>query len=406
MSEKKGFIVRALEFHAKRMWQWSSVKRAIEIMKDLNLNTLIFHQNDIINHLVLPEAVYPLEGKTLVSSRKFFLGVRLCNIMNNRAYMQRVLRETRKAGINFFLQVKEIYPTSDIFEMYPEVLKPDGSICVTDPFWFYYLREKIQELLEVLPDIAGIIVSPGTDETPISILHNKCTCRRCRLTAPQEWLKKMIETMYKPLAEKGKTLVVRDFAKTPEDHRLLMNVLRECPRDIVVALKFVSQDYFHTFPDNPYIGSFRENPQWVEFDVWGQFYGLGLFPCSIVEDMQKRMRYCYEKNVKGIMMRTDWECITESSIFTSFNLLNLIGGAYLAQNIETDLDEIYKKWLEYGLFSPLHSESEVKEPIKPKSPKAYVNLRDFMRASWSVMEKNSLCERSSPYDVWWVSTNT
>jgi len=197
----------------------------------------------------------------------------------------------------------------------------------------------------------------------------------------------LIKTIYKPLFEKGKTLVVRDFVKSPTDHNILMDALMESPKDIVISLKFAPQDYFHTFPNNPRIGDVGEHPQWVEFDAWGQFYGLGFFPCSVVEDMQKRMQYCYEKGVTGIVLRTDLEYVAESSTFNSFNLLNVIGGACLAQDIDMNLDRIYERWLEYGLFSPLHDESEMREPIRPSSPKALKNLKDFMRASWRVMEK-------------------
>jgi len=387
MSDKKGFKFRGLEFHNRRMWQWGSVKRAIDLMKALKLNGLIFHQNDILNHLVFPSEFYP-PVTSQAKSRLFFNGVRsLSLILNNRLYIQRVIREAKKAGIEFYLEVKEIcYPT-DLLVWYPELLKPNGTICATNPFWWGYLDAKVRELLEVLPDLAGLIVSPATDETQVSIHHNICQCRRCQNTTPQEWYRMLIKTIYKPLFEKGKTLVVRDFVKSPTDHNILMDALMESPKDIVISLKFAPQDYFHTFPNNPRIGDVGEHPQWVEFDAWGQFYGLGFFPCSVVEDMQKRMQYCYEKGVTGIVLRTDLEYVAESSTFNSFNLLNVIGGACLAQDIDMNLDRIYERWLEYGLFSPLHDESEMREPIRPSSPKALKNLKDFMRASWRVMEK-------------------
>ncbi|MCS7119601.1 MAG: hypothetical protein RMJ07_02620 [Nitrososphaerota archaeon] len=81
-----------------------------------------------------------------------------------------------------------------------------------------------------------------------------------------------------------------------------------------------------------------------------------------------------------------------------FHVFNLFGGAYLAQDVDADLDEIYEKWLEYGLLSPLRSESEMNKPIKPSSPKAVINLKDFMRASWSVMEK-TVYIRGAPFSI-------
>ncbi|MBC7091973.1 MAG: hypothetical protein H5T50_08740 [Nitrososphaeria archaeon] len=395
MSNNKGFAFRGLEFHNRRMWQWGSVKRALDFMKVFKLNGLIFHQNDILNYLVFPSELYP-PIISQAKSRFFFNGVRsLSLILNNRLYIQRVIREAKKVGVNFYLEVKEICYPADFLTWYPEVLKPNGAICTTNPLWWSYLDAKVRELLEVLPDLAGLIISPATDETQVSIHHNTCQCRRCQNTTPQEWYRRLIETIYKPLHAKGKTLVIRDFVKSPSDHSILMDALMESPKDIVISLKFAPQDYFHTFPNNPRIGEVGNHPQWVEFDCWGQFYGLGFFPCSVVEDMQKRMQYCYTKGVSGVLFRTDLEYVAESSTFNSFNLLNLIGGACLAQNINMDIDKIYEKWLEYGLFSPLHDESEMREPIHPSSPTALKNLRDFMRASWSVMEK-TVYVRGSP----------
>ena len=69
------------------------------------------------------------------------------------------------------------------------------------------------------------------------------------------------------------------------------------------------------FPDNPAIGNCGKLNQWVEYDTWGQFFGLGVFPCSVAEDMSGRMKRYLERGATGVMLRTDWENMTQSSVF-------------------------------------------------------------------------------------------
>ncbi len=53
------------------------------------------------------------------------------------------------------------------------------------------------------------------------------------------------------------------------------------------------------FRINPAIGCCGSDMrQWVEFDTWGQYFGLGVFPCSVVEDMQGRLQRYLDKGVK------------------------------------------------------------------------------------------------------------
>ena len=122
-----------------------------------------------------------------------------------------------------------------------------------------------------------------------------------------------------------------------------MQAATRCSRDIVIAMKNMPHDYYPTFPNNPRIGNTGDRPQWVEFDCWGQFYGMGFFPCSVVEDMHRRFEFCHAHGVQGIWLRTDWEGMIEASTFNSFNILNVIAGGLLSNNIQEDMDIIYKK---------------------------------------------------------------
>jgi len=363
------------------MWQWNSVKTALDFMQKFGLNALILHQNEIMDDIVMPSR-YFCDSEQVWQRWP----VRMSKTYANAVYLRRVIDLARTKGIDVYLEVKEIWFHDSLLDIVPALRDTDGVVCPTNPFWFDFLRNKTEEVLERLPDLAGIIVSPATRESKVSISKRLCSCERCRNTSDQTWYEAYMKAVYEPLHRRGKRLVVRDFTYSVGQQDALLQAVESCAGDIVVALKNVPQDFWPTFPNNAKIGTISHT-QWIEFDVWGQYCGIGVFPCSLVEDIQRRMRYCAERNARGVILRTDWEICNDASVFNSFNILNLIAAARLSVDPWCDLDEIYREWAQYGLYLPLTAESEAAAPVVPQTQDAWKSLRDFMRESYRIMEK-------------------
>ena len=214
----------------------------------------------------------------------------------------------------------------------------------------------------------------------VSFAANRCTCERCKNYNVDDWYKNLIAAMYRPLAKAGMRLVVRDFSYTADHQFAMVEAARSVSKDITMALKKAPHDYYPTFPDNPAIGCCGSDMrQWVEFDTWGQYFGLGVFPCSVVEDMQGRLQRYLDKGVSGVMLRTDWEIISQGSVFNSFNILNLIAGAELSNNVNANLDMIYDRWVSEGLYSPLIHDSFAQIPCVPTAPNAKIVFKELMK---------------------------
>jgi hypothetical protein len=380
-SAGEDFAVRGLEIHSSRMWRWKSVENAFGVMEKLGMNTLIFHESDLTDQLVLPRAYF---SSDLMWQR---WPVRLHLVLdNNRQYIRKVAREARRRNIKFFLEVKEIWYPDGLLELHPELIRSNGVVCATDPFWWEFVRKKYEELVEDIPDIAGVIVSPASRESRVSMVANPCKCERCQAYDPKLWYENLFRAMYEPLHAKGKILVVRDFSYRREQQNMVIDSTSCVANDIVIALKNTPHDFYPTFPNNPRIGLTGEHPQWVEFDTWGQFVGSGFFPCSLIEDMQRRLEYCHRNGVSGVWFRTDWENMNEASVFNSPNLLNLFGGGMLSRDRAQPLENVYRAWLEYGLLDPLIPESAQGAPV-PVNPAQMEHFQKFMQASWKVIEK-------------------
>lgn len=374
------FEVRGLEIHSRRMWQWRAVDSALELMHKLGLNTLIFHQNELTDNLVWPRAYFTSD---MMYAR---WPIRMSNINNDREFIREVVRRAARYGIAFYPEVKEIWYPEQLLEIHPEVMVAKGVVCPTHPFWWEWVRTKYRELLETIPGIGGVIVSPGTRETKVSISAHACPCERCAAQDPREWYTQLVRAMYEPLAATGKRLVVRDFAYTRAEQNLVLDACTAVSHDIVAALKNTPHDFYPTFPDNPRIGNVSPHPAWVEFDTWGEYFGLGLFPASVVEDIQHRLQHSRAHRVQGVWFRTDWECVTDASTFNSLNLVNLFAGAMLSKDPGTKLGAIYDAWLEHGLLDAMQPESSDDRPI-PSAPQDRERWIEFMKASWKVIEK-------------------
>lgn len=374
---------RLLEIHGPNMFNLFHVDRAIQFAKEHGMTGLIFHCNELIDRIVLPSHYF--SDRDLIDAR---WGVRDGTLENNRYYMRTVLSHCKKANLEFYAEVKEINYPHDMLEIVPFLRKSNGATCPTEPFWQEFLVEKYREFFKLLPDVSGIIVSLGSRESGVSISANGCVCERCKGYDKQQWYKELIESMYKPISEAGKKLIVRDFAFDIQNQYFTIDAAQTVSPDIIIAMKKAPHDYYPTFPDNPVIGRCKGMRQWIEIDTWGQFFGLGVFPCSVMEDLQGRLlRYSEKEGVCGVMLRTDWEIISQSSVFTSFGTLNLIGCAMISENLSIPLEDVYHQWFEEGLYSPLLADSYPQEPCIPTSPDAEKILTAFMKDSWKVLEK-------------------
>lgn len=379
----RSFSFRGYEIHSSRMWMQGQVDLALNFAKEYGLNALIFHENDLVSQLVFPEKYFNNDVMW------DYWPVRRQGILNRRDYINQVIKKAQSMGIDFYLEIKEIDTVDAIFEIHPELRNSDGTICPNHPFWLEYMDTRLTELFELYPGIAGIIVSIGTRESQVSIAANRCTCERCKKTADFEWYRNILEAMYNPIAKAGKSLIVRDFAYTSEQQSLMIKACETISEDIIIALKAQPHDYYPTFPNNPEIGNTGNLREYIEFDTWGQYFGMGIAPMSLVEDIKERLEHAYEKKAIGVWFRTDWELMPDASVHNTPSLVNLYGGAMLARDLDTSLDSIYQIWVAEGLYSPMKTATQYQTPEHPSNPNAWINLRDYMKRSWEAFAKAS-----------------
>lgn len=382
MNSESAFSTRGLEFHGDRMWSWNWVLKALNFMEANDMNLLVFHQIDLIDQLVVPHEYFSAEDMWKSWP------VRYHSIDSNRHYIRQVIRQARRRNIKFCLEVKEITFHESILEVAPQVLGRNGRVCPTDPFWFQFLGKKMKELLHVVPEIDGVIVSPATRETKVSIASRQCDCERCLAADATDWYAMLLSTMFEPLDEAEKKLVVRDFSYTRKEQGAVLEAAAAVSPKIVVSLKNTPHDYYPTFPHNPKIGAVGNHPQWVEFDAWGQFFGLGVFPSLVADDYRHRFIHCAREGAEGVIVRIDWEGITDANALDSLNMANVYAFALLSQTPSMATETALDQWLEEPVSTPFGWGQDDNAFLVPPTSASHEVLKSVMQETWPVIRQS------------------
>lgn len=374
-TESPVFQFRALEMHGSRMWRPDRLFEALEFASAHQMTALVLHDNTIIHDTIFPKKYFD------DSKRKGYAQVRRHQnaIYAKQAYLNDLLKHAKRKNIEVWVEIKELEFPDELLESFPQLTK-DGKVCPTDPLWLEYLQVKTDEFFELFPDMAGIIVSPGSPESRAFLsVGGKCSCDRCKAMDFGDWCYGIIMGLYQSVKSHGKKLAVRDFVYSPEDHQRLSGIISRTPEDVIFCIKVTPRDFWPTFPDNPMIGRFKERTQWIEYDVFGQFFGWGVCPAIVLEDIRKRLEYALSQGVSGVMFRTEWENLPELSCFDNLNKINLIGGARMAIDLKYSDEQIIADWLaEEGLISNGPERGgEVNIP----------ELTGFLLKTWPIMKK-------------------
>lgn len=361
LSSLSNFNVRGVEVHNHTMWHWGAMEHLLGYMQEQGFNALFIHQNDLLNQLVYFKKHYPPTLEDLPHKKK----------LNNIFYIRKVARKARKLGIQLFLEVKELEYEDRILQLYPEVCNAKGMVCPSHPFWEEFLAAKVEEALENVPEIEGIVFALSSPESRLGVASSPgeeweehrplhCACPRCQELSYIEWYSRMLWSAYRPLTATGKKMVVREFSYSPEEQRRIMEAIDRLPADVVVGIKCTPHDFWPTFPNNPLNGQTGDHPQWIEFELWGEFHGWSIVPCYRLEEYAERLRYAASRGAEGFWCRIAWEAITEAWVLETLNEMNLYGMACLGANLNRAPRQILADWVarRFGItpLSPLVDE--------------------------------------------------
>ncbi len=361
------FKFRALEVHSSYAWDFRWIRKALGFIRAQGLNALVLHRNDIVDQVVYPakffggsEAPRNIFERYQEIHRALYkyTPTRRSGPYLRRDYLKRVVDLAARDGIAVWLENKELTFPDIFLELNPQLVK-DGHVCPNDPFWWDFIDRKYVELFQDIPGIAGIITAPGTGESRLAISSNRCQCELCQGVMPTQWYTKLLLIMHRPIRTAGRELAVRDFVFDRKAHDELAQAMRALPDDVIISFKSTPHDYYPTFPDNPRLGQVGAHRQWLEYDCMGQYFGWGVAPAIMIEDMRGRLSRGAALGVEGMILRTDWESLDGHTAFDTPNRINLHAGAALLRDLDAPAPTIFRAWLEEtGQLRADASESE------------------------------------------------
>jgi len=355
------FAVRGLELHSAYAWDMAWVRRALDFIGAHDMTALVLHRNDIVDLVVYPGRMFGASDDCANIFERYqqiyrklyqYTPTRRSGPYQRRDYLRRVCDLAARQGTEVWLQNKEL-SFHDIFLEFNPQLTKGGTVCPNEPFWWDFVHAKYTELFQDLPGIAGIITAPGTGESRLSAAANRCDCALCRGVTRAQWYGKLIGALHAPIRAAGKQLAVRDFVFDRAAHEELAGAMEQLPADIIVSLKNTPHDYYPTFPDNPRLGRVGPHRQWIEYDCMGQYFGWGIAPAIMIDDIARRLSVAEAAGADGAVFRTDWESLDGHSAFHTPNLVNLHAGAALSRDAAAPRGKIWQSWLEgQGMLEP------------------------------------------------------
>jgi hypothetical protein len=343
---------RALELNSSSsIWNPARIIEVLDLMAKVDYNVLVLHEVPVMEELVWPAKYFGVEVERGVH-RRYREGHRAFYKYNPRRrptpyhnldYMRWIARRARERGIDLYLNNKELYFPDALLELRPEIVK-NGRVCPSEPLWAEFIETKYDELFSDFPELTGTITAPGSGESRLAISSSRCDCDLCAKMSHSEWYSRIIDGMYRAAKRHGKKLVIRDFVFDRKAQDDLAKAMVDLPQDIVICLKNTPHDYYPTFPDNPRIGAVGEHTEWIEFDALGQYFGWGVSPAIMTEDLRARLEFARGKGADGLLVRIDWEGLQGHSALRSMNALNVYAASLLGAHPTISNADIYRAW--------------------------------------------------------------
>ena len=117
-----------------------------------------------------------------------------------------------------------------------------------------------------------------------------------RMNNNRDWFlehkKDYVNTLYEPMKALGKELIVRTFASIEEDYQMMLDAYEQISTEMMVMDKWTQFDWSLTMPHNAFYNKIKNNPLFVEGDIFGEFFGKGRLPLMLKEHIGGKFDYC------------------------------------------------------------------------------------------------------------------
>jgi hypothetical protein len=255
-------------------------------------------------------------------------------VENAREEMNRIVRMTHDSGRKITFWHREVHLPEGMTDALPELLDDSGEIDFNSDTYWNFIRCKIGEFFRAVPGMDGLVLT--LTESDYSVVHNSDTGKY----PPVQTAARLIKTFAETLDRLGKSLTFRTFGSIDEDYQVLSTAadiaLEEY--EFEIETKITPYDWSLYLPPNRYIKKRKRGTSAAEFDVVGEFFGLGEIPCLFPERLIEHVKFAMTKGCGRLSARLDR---LGRTVIGSVNEMNLYAFETAAENPECSLDEIW-----------------------------------------------------------------
>lgn len=222
-------------------------------------------------------------------------------------------------------------------------------LCTFDPKVIAYWQQWSERLIRELPDLNGVVMAGAGGDWIRGPWE--CQCDKCMQLSNRELLRRAIDMIGRPWADKGGRLIWKAVTDRPSlvktEVENFANLDETLPEYVRIAHKPFYKDFRQPHPLQPIFYAHKdqdhqERPYIVEFQIYGEYRGGTEFPCAVVDRWGEVAPLLTRKNYVGSMGiftfhdRSCWD--------HPLNLVNWYAWGRYAWNPDTPPDEIYRDW--------------------------------------------------------------
>ncbi len=240
---------------------------------------------------------------------------------------------------------------------FPETLNDLGDIEVTHPIVKDYLENRIIDFFDAYPYMDGLILTLHETKVPLLKLKNQKLDKIERV----KYVTKILFDICKSL---GKDLIVRPFASLEEDYVMMTKAYEEISNEMLIMDKWTQFDWSLTAPHNKFYNKIKNNPLFVETDIFGEFFGKGRLPLMLLDHIKQKFEYCEKFSPAGYVSRIDRN---GNHPFGEVNEVNLV--------------------IMHAVLNGLNVDEQVNSFFKDKYNDCWKEVKDIMMQTEDVLKK-------------------
>ena len=289
---------------ARKMIKGISVLNPVDVDRDYYLFTVDYAIKNGYDHMQLIGPTHDgIKGNVdgMIFNRKYseFNNTKNADYVNLcLSAVNEALDKANAAGIKSYLWHHELDLPTGFNEAFPEVLNDYGDVEVTHPIVKDYLENRLIDFFDAYPKMDGIILTLHETKVPLLRLKNQKLDKVGRV-------KYVTEILYKTCKRLNKELIVRPFASLEEDYVMMTKAYEEISSDMMIMDKWTQFDWSLTAPHNKFYNKIKNNPLFVETDIFGEFFGKGRLPLMLKDHIIEKFKYCEQFCPAGYVSRID-----------------------------------------------------------------------------------------------------